>query len=72
MGSPNSDGLPDATYYETMGPGPQLFAVVRNTVYYHAQEKWFPYNSASNIVYGIMNIDDWQMISTVKAYSTIF
>ncbi len=52
-----SDGLPDAKYYETIGPGPQLFAVVGDTVYYHDEEKWFPYTSATNIEHGIMNID---------------
>jgi len=54
----HSDGLPDAKYYETRGPGPQLFAAVDNTVYYHDEEKWFPYITATNVEYGIMNIDD--------------
>ncbi|CAF1207553.1 unnamed protein product [Adineta steineri] len=54
----NSDGLPNAKYYETMGAGPQLFAVVGDTVYYHDEEQWFPYSSAINIVHGTINIDD--------------
>ncbi|CAF1463014.1 unnamed protein product [Rotaria magnacalcarata] len=53
-----SDGLPDAKYYETMGSGPQLFAVVGDTVYYHDEEKWFPYTSATNIVHDTINLDD--------------
>jgi hypothetical protein len=54
----HSDGLPNAKYNETRGLGPHLFAVVDDTVYYHDEEKWFPYISAINIEYGIMNIDD--------------
>lgn len=53
-----SDGLPDAKYYETMGPGPQLFAVVGDQVYYHDEEKWFPYASSTNIVHGVMDVDE--------------
>ncbi len=53
-----SDGLPDAKYYETIGTGPQLFAVVGDLVYYHDEEKWFPYQTATNIEYGLMKIDD--------------
>lgn len=54
----NGDGLPNARYYETIGPGPHLFAVVGDTVYYNEDEKWFPYNSATNMAFGIMNIDN--------------
>ncbi|CAF0974283.1 unnamed protein product [Rotaria sp. Silwood1] len=54
----HSDGLPDAKYYETMGPGPQLFAVVGDRVYYHDEEKWFSYSSATNVVHGIMTMND--------------
>jgi hypothetical protein len=53
-----SDGLPDARYYETMGPGPQLFAVVGDKVYYHDEEQWFPYVTAINISRGIIDIND--------------
>lgn len=53
----DGDDLPNATHYETMGPGPQLFAVVCNTIYYQFEQKWIPYNSATNIVHRIMNID---------------
>ena len=54
----HSDGLPDAKYYETIGPGPQLFAVVGDTVYYHFNEKWFSYRTATDIQHGIMNIEE--------------
>ena len=54
----HSDGLSDAKYYETMGAGPQLFAIVGDTVYYHDEEKWHPYVTATNVVYEIMDIDD--------------
>ena len=42
------DGLPDPTakYFETIGPGPQLFAVVISSVYYHDEQQWFKYKSA--------------------------
>jgi hypothetical protein len=53
-----SDGLSDAKYYEVFGPGPQLFAVVGTQVYYHHDNKWFPYDSACDITYGILNFDD--------------
>ena len=33
------DALSDAKYYETMGPGPQLFAVIKDNVYYHDNNK---------------------------------
>ena len=54
----HSDGLPNARYYETMGPGPHLFAAVGNTVYYHDEEQWFPYISTTDVEYGTMPIDD--------------
>jgi hypothetical protein len=54
----HSDGLSDAKYYETMGAGPQLFAVVGDTVYYHDKEQWYPYVTAINVVHEIMNIDN--------------
>ena len=54
-----SDGLPDssAKYYETMGCGPFLFAVCGETVYYHDEELWTPYTSATNIEYDSISID---------------
>ena len=54
------DGLPDPTakYFETLGPGPQLFAVANNSVYYHDQQQWFKYKSAFDIVHGIMEIPE--------------
>ena len=54
------DGLPDSTakYFETLGAGPQLFAVVDNSVYYHDQQRWFKYKSAYDIVHGMMEIPD--------------
>lgn len=53
-----SEGLPGARYYETFGPGPLLFAVIDDTVYYHDQNQWFPYATASNISHGKIKIDD--------------
>lgn len=53
----HSDGLANAKYYETIGPGPQLFAVADNLVYYHVEEQWFPYISATDIEHGVMNIE---------------
>lgn len=52
------DGLPDpaARYFETVGPGPQLFAVIGSSVYYHDQQQWFRYNSAHDIIFGTMEI----------------
>ncbi|CAF4161108.1 unnamed protein product, partial [Rotaria magnacalcarata] len=50
--------IPDAKYYETFGPGPKIFAVADNTVYYHHENVWIPYTSAFNISYGIMKIDE--------------
>jgi len=52
------DGLPDsaARYFETVGPGPLLFAVAGSSVYYHDQEQWFKYKSAFDIVFDTMEI----------------
>jgi hypothetical protein len=54
------DGLPDSTakYFETVGPGPQLFAVVASSVYYHDNQRWFKYKSAYDIGYDTMDIPD--------------
>ncbi len=54
------DGLPDPTarYFETMGVGPQLFAVADHSVYYHDQQKWFKYKSAFDIIFDTMEIPD--------------
>ena len=54
----HSDGLTDALYFETMGPGPQLFAVIGDQVYYHDNDKWFPYASATNVTLGTLEMDD--------------
>ena len=50
----DSDGLPDAKYYETIGHGPQLFAVVNDQVYYHHDNQWIPYVSACYVIHGTM------------------
>jgi hypothetical protein len=52
------DGLsnPTARYFETIGPGPQLFAVDSSHVYYHDQQKWCRYKSAYDIVFGTIDI----------------
>ena len=54
-----SDGLPEPTtkYYETVGYGPFLFAVSEGTVYYHNEEQWIPYSSATGIEYNSISID---------------
>ena len=38
-------------YFETIGPGPQLFAATSSTVYYHHGNQWFHYQSAFDIVF---------------------
>ena len=55
-----TDGLADsnARYFETIGQGPQLFAVVFPHVCYHDQEQWFKYRSAFDIVFDRMEISD--------------
>ena len=50
----NGDSLPDATYYETIGLGPQLFAVVNDQVYYQYDNEWVAYLSATSVTYGTM------------------
>ncbi|CAF0870445.1 unnamed protein product [Adineta ricciae] len=54
-----SEGLPDLStrYFETTGFGPFLFAVADDAVFYHDEEKWTQYKSASDIEYGTMTID---------------
>lgn len=52
------DGLPDAEYFETIGPGPQLFAVIGDKVFYHDDNKWSQYSSATNVIHGTMEVDD--------------
>ena len=54
----DSDGLPNAKYYETLGPGPQLFAVVNDKVYYHHDNKWVAYVSAAFVTYGTMPMEE--------------
>lgn len=56
----HSDGLPDPTakYFETIGHGPLLFAVVGSSVYYHDQEQWSRYKSAFDIVFDTMEVPD--------------
>ncbi|CAF1514473.1 unnamed protein product [Didymodactylos carnosus] len=47
-----SDGVGNnARYYETFGPGPKLFAVMGDKVYYRDAEEWVAYNSATDISY---------------------
>lgn len=36
----------DACYYKTLGPGPELFGVVGNSVFYNHSGEWRKYNSA--------------------------
>ena len=54
-----SEGLKDARYYERFGPGPLLFAVIGDAVYYNDQNQWCPYESASKVSHGIIEIEDW-------------
>ncbi|CAF2697448.1 unnamed protein product [Rotaria sp. Silwood2] len=49
---------PAARYFETIGPGPQLFAVVNRSVYYHDQQLWSKYKSSYDIVFDTMEIPD--------------
>ena len=43
------EGLKDAEYYKTVGPGPELFAVLGSDVYYNEKPKWQKYKSASMV-----------------------
>ena len=54
-----SNGLPESftKYYETVGHGPFLFAVSEGTVYYHNEEQWIPYRSATGIEHNSITID---------------
>ncbi|CAF1523872.1 unnamed protein product [Adineta ricciae] len=52
------NGLPSATYYKVIGPGPELFAVIDTIVFYQLDEHWHPYKTAINIEHGTMNIDE--------------
>ena len=36
----------DACYYKTLGPGPELFGVVGNSVFYNHSKEWHKYNSS--------------------------
>jgi hypothetical protein len=47
------EGLPGATYYKTISEqGPQLFAVRPDqTVWYHDENKWHKYITATNVTY---------------------
>ena len=54
----NGDALPDATYYETIGLGPQLFAVVNDRVYYHHDSKWVAYVTAAFLTYGTIAMEE--------------
>jgi hypothetical protein len=51
---------PDSTarYFETIGPGPELFAIIASAVYYHDQNQWFKYKSAYDVVFGTMKLPD--------------
>ncbi|CAF3647705.1 unnamed protein product [Rotaria socialis] len=54
----DGNGLSDPTarYFETIGPGPQLFAFVYPSVYYHDQQQWFKYKSSYDIIFDIIDI----------------
>ncbi|CAF1026565.1 unnamed protein product [Adineta steineri] len=47
-----------AKYFETIGPGPQLFAVADHSAYYHDQQQWFKYRSAYDIVFDTMEVPE--------------
>lgn len=49
---------PTAKYFETIGPGPQLFAVIVPFVYYHDNNQWFKYKSAYDIVFETIEVFD--------------
>lgn len=50
------DGLPNAKYYETIGLGPLLFAVVGEQVYYHYRGEWIPYTSCCDVTFGVLDL----------------
>ena len=51
------EGLPGARYYKTISKqGPQLFAVkLDETVWYHDDNKWHKYLTATDIKYDILH-----------------
>ncbi|UJR08283.1 hypothetical protein I4U23_012555 [Adineta vaga] len=49
--------LPSARYYQTIGPGPELFAVIDTVVFYQVDSHWYSYRTATDIEYGMMNFD---------------
>ena len=56
----DGDGLPGSgvRYFETITTGPQLFAVRTPHVFYHHDNQWYQYISASDIVFGTMEIPE--------------
>ena len=56
----NRDGepLPGAKYYETIGAGPQVFAVANGQVYYYQDKKWVQYTTAFDVTSGNIAIND--------------
>ena len=56
----DGDGLQGSgvRYFETITAGPQLFAVRTPHVFYHHDNQWHQYNSASDIVFGTMEIPE--------------
>ena len=51
------DELHGAKYFETIGPGPILFAAVDDVVYYHFNDRWTPYVSAINVSFETIDVD---------------
>lgn len=49
---------PAVRYFEGIGPGPKLFAVIATSVYYHDNDRWFKYKSAYDIVFETMETSD--------------
>ena len=49
------DELHGARYFETIGPGPILFATVGDVIYYNFSDRWIPYASAVNVSFEIMD-----------------
>ncbi|CAM4841177.1 unnamed protein product [Rotaria magnacalcarata] len=57
---------PTARYFETIGPGPQLFAVVYPSIYYHDQQQWFKYKMMRRLIV-VVGADGRQGSSVIEA-----
>ncbi|CAF1180249.1 unnamed protein product [Rotaria sordida] len=67
------DGLSGAKYYKTISvQGPQLFAVkMDQTVWYHDENKWHRYQTATDVKYDKIQLPDLNPRRTPLALTTI-